>query len=229
MVTRRAVTALFIAAISVSGCQSMRPLPISEPTDYSSATTPIGGLPPASSWPEGVQTVRAYGNTYIEAADKLHRSNYRASDAAFGGGLLGMIGGLTRSPETAVAGALLTGGGNTASERYQYMVQAKNYEKASEAMGCLERSMLLVTQCNSLDLFELNDAVAQIRRKLRNYQASVTLSMPDLTKLEAAVRASGFLETTAGQDRLNARKGNNQKQIVHPLFKAKIDQCLATF
>ena len=95
-----------VIVLTLSGCAGMRPLPVKEPASVVGVKKEWGGLDPALSASEAFDNLEAYGNYYLIEASKLHANNYRASDASFAGALVGIAGGLTKSPQTAIAGVL---------------------------------------------------------------------------------------------------------------------------
>lgn len=121
----------------------------------------------------------------MKHADTLRSHSYSASDVSFSGGLLGIVGGLTKSPETAIAGALLNGSGSTAQARYEYQVQASNYERAAEALYCMRRH--LYPYPGAIDITLANERIDAIRRKLRTVQSQVTLAATNADALKAAL------------------------------------------
>lgn len=171
--------------ICVSGCASMRPLPLQEPTDTNADAYPGGGLNPATRPDEVKRNLKVYADTYLKHADTLRSHSYSASDVSFSGGLLGIVGGLTKSPETAIAGALLNGSGSTAQARYEYQVQASNYERAAEALYCMRRH--LYPYPGAIDITLANERIDAIRRKLRTVQSQVTLAATNADALKAAL------------------------------------------
>lgn len=177
--------AMFALGICLSGCASMRPLPLQEPTDATVEAYPGGGLNPATTPGEVKTNLKVYADTYLKHADTLRSASYSASDVSFSGGLLGIVGGLTRSPETAIAGALLNGSGSTAQARYEYQIQASNYERAAEALYCMRRH--LYPYPGVIDISLANERIDAIRRKLRTVQSQVTLAATNADALKAAL------------------------------------------
>ena len=137
---------------TLSGCASFYPLPIEEPPAKDSSgnrTAPDyqrGGLLPATSINEVIANLKIYGDSYQNTADKLRRNEYVSSDIGLGGAILGVVGGLTKSVETAITGAVIASGSSIVSQRYQFMGQSANYEKASDTMYCMAVSR---PKCNS--------------------------------------------------------------------------------
>ncbi|MDQ3288665.1 MAG: hypothetical protein M3Q42_10490 [Pseudomonadota bacterium] len=185
--------------ICLVGCASTRPLPLREPTDVNAGEYHGGGLSPASTPDEVKRNLKVYADAYLQHADALHSNSYSASDTAFSGGLLGMIGGLAKSPETAIAGALLSGGGNTAQARYQFQVQAANYEKAADALYCMRRH--LYPYPGPIDVGMANDRIDTVRRKLRTAQSKVTLAATDVSALETALKKLIPIEEAATEQK----------------------------
>ena len=234
-----------VIVLTLSGCAGMRPLPVKEPASVVGVKKEGGGLDPALSASEAFDNLEAYGNYYLIEASKLHANNYRASDASFAGALVGIAGGLTKSPQTAIAGALLGGGGSIASDRYKFQVQAQNYEKASDGMFCLRGVLysmhipgkLLVPVDQVLDLAFLNERISEIRRKLRVSQAAVQLTTPDLTKLQKALAdlIESEKEKAAAIQNRRAYAGRNAVMDAalvaagRDYYNAEFSKCVAAF
>lgn len=215
----------------LSGCASMRPLPVREPQTLSDVTEKWGGLPTATGFDGASANLSGYGNYYLMQANGLHASAYRASDAGFAGGLIGMAGGLTKSPQTAIAGAVLGGGGAMANDRYQFQVQAQNYEKAADAMFCMKRvlismgdptNLLGTSTTPVLDVAFLNERIEEVRRKLRKSQATVQLASPDLTKLQATL--ADLIKKKDAKVNSNPSANTIFGQSVSPLVFASVDK-----
>lgn len=242
------LSSLACASLSLallSGCASMRPLPVREPQNLAEVTQEWGGLPPATGYNDASANLTGYGNYYLMQANDLHASHYRASDTGFAGGLIGMAGGLTKSPQTAIAGAVLGGGGAIANDRYQFQVQAQNYEKAADAMFCMKRVLISMDDpANRLgsnrdvifDVLFLNEKVEEVRRKLRKNQATVQLASPDLTKLQATladlikkkdakVQSNPIAMTLFGQTTTALALASVDKEY----FNAELTKCVDSF
>ncbi|GAA5007337.1 hypothetical protein GCM10025793_16860 [Lysobacter lycopersici] len=188
----------------------------------------LSGLNPPTTLNEALSTLKAYSNTYLEAAEKLHSADYWASDASYAGGALGIVGGLTKSPQTAIVGALLNGGGSASSQRYQYAVQATNYEKASDAMLCLRRVIVVSGAKNSesIDYLVLNERIDEIRGRLRQLQANVQLASPDLTKIQDAIKKLMTVpEPKDAKGNLRVTTAEEEREKVN----AELAKCSATF
>ena len=236
---------LLVLLYAVAGCSVMRPLPVIEPAakdKNGNRTTPDyekGGLFPATKLTEAVENLKIYGDAYQAQADNLRSSDYMASDATFFGGVLGVIGGLASSPGTALAGGLTAAGGSLASQRYQYFVQAQNYEKASEAMYCMYRN-LYPNQSLSIPSSFVNETIDEVRRKLRKNQAAVQLVSPNMAELEASLKkvieqkkekenaqiamrrtAAGTPAFTVASQQLN----NAETEVI----KSEVTKCAAAF
>lgn len=214
------VVALTIALLALGGCTAMRPLPVNEPKADAAPDPKKGGLPPARDLEEAKRSLKVYADHYQDEADGLRKNGYVANDVTYFGGALAVLGALVKSPETAIGGALLGGGGTVAAQRYQYVVQAQNYEKASEAMYCIYGALYNKTVALPVDI--VNDAINQVRRKLRKQQASVELSSPSLSQLEEALKKQlAAKSTVAKADDLTA-KANVQKALAdNPAISAQ--------
>lgn len=180
---------IIVIIVLLSGCSSLHPLPVREPPavdDKGNRTTPNnqrGGLFPATNHQEAIDNLKIYSDFYQDESNRLRAKAYGASDTTLAGGIIGIIGGLASSPETAIAGGLLAGGSSIWSERYQFIVQSKNYEKASDSMYCMYRHLYPVNS-GMIPINYINERIYEVRRKLRKAQSSVELISPDLGELE---------------------------------------------
>ena len=231
---KRMIAIAVLSSLVVTGC--MRPLPVREPTP--SELTGFQAAPSLLSSPRGLDEARhqllTYAAVYMDEARKRMELFYKGSDAAMGGGLIGAIGGLTKSPETAVAGVLLSAGGSIPEQRYQMRVQADNYAKAADAMRCLERTLATENQSGSysseIDL--INKHLDRVRVSLRNRQYSIvpaavdTAAYTDALKkeLEARNALDADMDKSRGVSLTDAQRTAEQLKELD----AKLGQCSAT-
>lgn len=137
----RKLVFLAVMVSLLSSCSSFRPLPIVEPPAQDLAkkrTVPDyqrGGLLPAENISEAIENLKIYGDSYQSTSDRLRGDEYTSSDVGFGGGLLGVVGGLAKSFEAAAAGAIIMSGSSVASQRYQFLVQAGTMKR--HRMRCI--------------------------------------------------------------------------------------------
>lgn len=185
-------------AVVISGC--MRPLPIRQvPLEHTTDTKKeaLLGPTPATTLQQLRSNLRSYEVAYTEQADARFERFMKGSDTTAGGGIIGTIGGLTKSPQTSIMGALLGAGGSYAEQRYQLQVQAKNFNRAAKAMQCLGRVMafppgppeisgdaLLIASAVSL----ADDHIDQVKSRLRDAQFAVTPLDVDVEKVRAGIR-----------------------------------------
>ncbi len=150
---RKTIVAIAIVAM-LSGWASFYPLPVNEPKALDENGQRVkpdyqrGGLLPATNIQQAIENTKTYGDAYLEYSDKLCRNEYVSSDTALIGGVLGVVGVIAKSTETAISGAVLASGASIVSERYQFLVQAENYEKASGAMYCMYSNLYPVNGGN---------------------------------------------------------------------------------
>src|SRR5690606_25833040 len=103
---------IFSIIVMFTGCTSFQPLPISEPPAFKSPnvkTSPDfgkGGLLPATSLQEVKDNIKIYADWYLDRALKLRGYEYNASETGFIGGAIGVLGGIAKSSEAAIAGGL---------------------------------------------------------------------------------------------------------------------------
>lgn len=235
-----------IFASTLAGCASFYPLPVKEPPaqdDEGGRTLPDyqrGGLTPATNIQEAIQNLKIYGDSYQTSADGLRKNEYVSSDIGLGGGVVGVVGGITKSVATAISGAVVASGSSIVSQRYQFVVQAANYEKASDAMYCMY-SKLYVANSNGLDVRFVNERIDEVRRKLRKVQSSVQLASPDLSQLELSLKKSIEDGKKKDEAQLEANKmqqaGGTQlisaKAVLDAaeleLLKSDLGKCVASF
>src|SRR5690606_12336522 len=140
------------------------------------------GLTPPITLTGAKDTLYAYANTYTAKSEGLSEARYKADDTAFSGGVLGTIGGLTKSPQVALAGAAAAGGAGLYSQRYALQIQASNYLGAAQAMECMAAVLVYgkggdgteevrdlaepgITDAD-VDFPFLNERINDVRRKL---------------------------------------------------------------
>lgn len=180
-------TVLVLLALCLGACSTFRPLPVNEPATLAEADKTFHGLGHPQDLAGAKEIVYGYANAYMSAAEKLHGASYNAADVTVGGGLLGMIGGLTSSPETAIVGAVASGLSGMTSQRYAFQIQAKNYEGAAETMECMA-DVLAYAKQDEIDFIDLNHRINDVRRKLRQNQAKIDIATTDTSALEAALK-----------------------------------------
>ena len=235
-----------ILASTLTGCASFYPLPVTEPPAKDSSgnrTVPDyqrGGLLPATFINVAIENLKIYGDSYQATADGLRKNEYLSSDIGLGGGALGVVGGLTKSVGTAITGAVFASGSSIVSQRYQFLVQAANYEKASDAMYCMY-SKLYVANSVGLNVGFVNEKIDEVRRKLRKVQSSVQLASPDLSQLESSLKktiedgkktadakaeADGLI-VAGGAKFLSAKAALDAAEL--ELLKSELAKCVASF
>lgn len=206
-----------IAAVILAGCTSMRPLPLQEPSDGDTSASLRNSRGVAKTLDTASETLAVYRNKYYKTADDLRGNDYTSSDITFAGGVIGVLGGLAKSPETALAGGLLASGSSLADKRYSYKVQAENYEKGGDAIHCMYKAFELSGATNATHnsakvLKSLNDNIDNIRQKLRKNQAQITLVTPNREELTKAFSAEKDAESTKNTI-LQAQKFNKEAII----------------
>ncbi|WP_157050639.1 hypothetical protein [Herbaspirillum rhizosphaerae] len=240
-----AISGIFIIFI-LSGCQNLRPLPVREPTPTVDVIDPQtlhvtkvrrepdglqGGLIPAKDLLEAKKNVKIYSDFYNQAFVELKQSSYSIDDTTFLGGLLGVIGGVAKSVETAATGGVIAAGGSVVSSRYSLEVQAANYRSAYTAMRCMWRKISVVSDSEVKGAevaAATNELIDSIREKLRDLQADIKLVSPDLSNLKNALEQyrsaptfvrSGAMEFTSGTSEV----GNTASLI------SDLKTCVAAF
>ena len=182
---------LTVVALFISGCGTLYPLPVKENniSEELEKNNKEYGLPIAKNIEEAKENIKNYADWYFIKSVELKEFQYKAGDTSLGFGIAGLIAGITKSPEGAAAGALLSSVSQMPSDRYHIAVQAANYEKASDTMHCLYRKIVQQDNTNSIpDKNYLNDRIYEVRRKLRKLQSNISLASPDITEMERSLK-----------------------------------------
>lgn len=206
-------------AATLSGCATKNyPVPISEPSATATAT---GGNPPKTT-KELLDIYKIHAEFYQATADDKRKKVYQTNDAGIAGGVIGVIGGLAKSVNAAIAGAFITSGTSIYSEHYNLSTQAANYEKASDAIYCMYNTLFINTLStdSNLDSTELlssgYESLNTVKRKLRQAQINVQIVAPDLNKLSTAISRA-----TEAEDVVRQRLTENKKSKQNPKAIAK--------
>lgn len=195
---------LFFVSLLAS-CTSFQPVPVYTPqisgsgtdikiTDPSSKAKGEAGniksrtLVAITTESNAAAAYKAYADAYLTKAEDIRIAMNNNSDIGFMGGVGTLIAGLTGSPNGAAAGALVTTSSSIPSERYNLLVQAANYEKASDTMHCMYRAIAVETANNRLPTLNfLNEMAYQVHRQLRKAQNSVSLVDVDLKRVKESI------------------------------------------
>ncbi|MEP4098808.1 hypothetical protein [Paraglaciecola sp.] len=225
---RIGLTIILCAFFQLTGCSSMYPLPVDEKNITTELTKRKAnyGLPVATNSTEVIKNLKDYSDWYFLKSNDLRERQFELSDTSLGFGVAGLIAGIAKSPEGAAAGALLASASEMPNDRYQLSVQAANYEKASDTMHCMYRYLVPYKANTNVfpDIDFINDRIYEIRRKLRKAQASVTLTSPDLTELEASLKA--VIEQKPIE--VTAQAAANNKALVDGALASAIATAIAT-
>ena len=204
-------TACLFAVLVSTGCQTLRPLPIHEPKGLLATRAISSGLGTPTDLKSARQTLWAYEAAYGEKADALYTAKYQTDDGSFAGGLLGIVGGLTKSPDTAILGTIVAGGSSTTAQRYSLLIQATNYSNAASAMECMSGVLAFPKADDEIDYPTLGQRISDVRRKLRSSQAQIDLAKTDSSALEAAIKAK--LEAIAAQEKAEEEKKKAEQKL----------------
>lgn len=190
-----------LCALTLTGCiKNVRPLPVSQTsTKYTTSELQklIAGNLPAADLETAKNFLRDYEIAYVEQADARITRYYKGSDTGIAGGIVGMLGGLTKSPQTAIAGLLINAGGNLEEQRYQLRVQAGNFNKAANAMRCMQRALIpdpipdeLKGDAGTKTIFtqQVNDHIDRIKMRLRDQQFSITPNPVNTDQIREAIQ-----------------------------------------
>jgi hypothetical protein len=238
-----------VVTLFLLGCVSNYPLPVKEPpaqdskkksTEASLTSEPTdpeenrtepdyqsGGLTPAKTLEQAARNLKIYGDSYQKSAENLMRNEYISSDVGYGGGVIGVIGGLVKSFQTTIAGALAATGSSIASNRYQLTVQAKNYERAANAMHCMYTALYPQTDLG-LEVHYVNENIDKVRRDLRKAQYSVQLLSPDINLLKEVLGKKEASEKALADARQNKAKPDDLKAAEIKVLKDRLNECVVT-
>ncbi len=210
MIVRTKFILAVVAVATLSGCSSMRPIPVIQVrTDKITDTT------------TAIAAMKKLSDEYQDKADELAGDNYLASDITFGGGVVAAVGGLIKSTATAMTGVAAAGGGSFATERYVYEVQSQNYERAADAFDCMLAVLIPNESVSGVSATFLIRQIDKVKKSLRKAQRDTKLQMPDIGKLKEAI------EKTRQAD-ANAKK----LRLVIPdaqLVETQVAECAAAF
>lgn len=211
---------LALLAVAATGCQTLRPLPIHEPEGLLTTRAVSSGLGTPTDLTSARQTLWAYEAAYGEKADALYMAKYQTDDGSFAGGLLGVVGGLTKSPDTAILGTIIAGGSSTTAQRYSLLIQATNYANAASAMECMSSVLAFPSSNDEIDYPTLAQRISDIRRKLRSSQAQIDLAKTDSSALEAAIKAK--LEAIEAQKKAEEEAKKARQKLENALNDQRI-------
>lgn len=218
--------------VMLSGCST--PLPIVD------RTTPNGDFPfgDVGSFDKVKAKFKDYYLLYSDEAQSKRVVAQRASETGFYGAIVGVLGGLAKDFDTAATGALVGAGAGLYNDRYRLQVQAANYETAADAMFCMYRASVDISDKNLKHLIFMNqpaeiairdialDGFISVRGKLYKLQASFVLGQPDPNRLKAALNApQSDPATKKGTQTLASDDATVQALL--PDYKNKLDQCFA--
>lgn len=211
---------LVMLVATLAGCASVYPVPVKEP-GLTSNNVPLPAPANLSielnptNFDAALASIASWARWYTHQADNLRLREYRSGDVALLGGLIGVAGGLAESAALGLSGAVIAGGASIVSKRYVFVVQARNYEKASGAMHCLGDA--LADDSQKLTTPNLITArINQVRRKLRELQGSVQLAEVDLDAFETALREADEAEQEQQTAEANAQQALVQAQNLAP-------------
>ena len=233
---------IILPLILLTACQNLHPLPVDE-VDIENKLNEDDdgkevGLGEASDTDDAIDNMKTYSQWYFKKANELREYAYKADDRSLGFAMAGLVAGVTKSPEGAAAGALLSSVVGMPVDRYQLGVQAANYEKASDVMHCMYRILSPNRQGSLPDVRFLNDKIYEVRRKLRKAQTSVTLVAPDLSELEEHMKeiVNKKKEIAENEEAIakakNAKSNTSQLESAHDAlerkrFEEEVGACVA--
>jgi len=219
--------------VTLTGCST--PLPIVD-RDNPTGTFPFGDV---SSFDNVKAKFKDYYLLYSDEAQTKRIYAQRASETGFYGAVFGVLGGLAKDVDAAITGAVVGASAGLYSDRYRLQVQAANYETAADAMLCMYRASIDISDNNLSNLTFIKqpakiavrdialDGFIAVRGKLYKLQASFALGQPDPNKLKDALNAPKSDTPTKSSDKATLSMEESTIQALLPDYKNKIDQCLA--
>ncbi|MDZ4021504.1 hypothetical protein PssiTeo3_49190 [Pseudomonas sichuanensis] len=247
----------------LTGCVNPYPLPVNEPTENDSVLQPqtgvggggktrpartqreanperLGALAAALKKPETQHDLKLnlmiYRDHYFKVHNDLVTANNAAKDTAVAGGIIGVIGGLTKSASTVYTGSAIAAGSSIYGQRYDFTIQALNYRKASIAMDCMlgvVAPLPDVTPLSNPGITTASENIEEVRRKLYQAQSTVVLKDPDLKQLKEALRAEMdantkfdiYIKNGAAAKAASANLAQEEETLV----LARLDSCTKQF
>ncbi|MFM0557594.1 hypothetical protein P0D69_42650 [Paraburkholderia sediminicola] len=190
--------------VAISGCASPWPIPVDKPSAACLKDKTLATCQNESDHLDTLADVivafRAYAVTWRGSADGKRQDAQASSEVSFYGALVGAIGGIVKSPQTAIAGTAVAAAGGIFSQRYRLDVQAANYDLAANAMQCMyDYSSPLLTGGYTGTNEQRDNALADltlVRNKLRTLQNTFQLGTPDISKLTDALKNQPKLNAT---------------------------------
>lgn len=234
----------------LGGCSSV-PIPVAN--DISETTVDDSKLPQGNltTTANVLSSMRRHSKLYSLEAYKKRRNALISSETTFYSSIVGVVGGLTKSITTAVAGGAGAAGASLYSDRYKLEIQALNYENAADAMDCmiLATEPVSVTQINHYDYLIPDsglqilasehiklvgaNGVMQIRKRLDKLQTRFELGKPEFSKIKEVLsqqKGSSFQksDTETAKMAIPSSEDNTYTYLINE-YKTKIDGCVAAF
>jgi hypothetical protein len=243
------IAMLFAIALLV-GCAT--PLPVAEfdapgtsggrtIASYAARDFPYGEL---KTFAQVQGAMRAYRHLYLEEADKKRLQAQNASEVSFFSSIVGVLGGVAKSQDAALAGGGVAAGAGLYADRYRLTVQAKNYETAAEALECMFQ-ILPEGAAEALAAFQIKGTAAGldsvfrtaaleslffVRSKLRSLQTTFEFGTADVNKLKDALSKKAD-EVEESNDKDAVAKSKSAKFDAEALknYRKDLKACEAKF
>jgi hypothetical protein len=200
---------LYLAGCFVlASCSTALPLPVAEFADDDAFDKAVGrfhGLKRFGTFEGAQKALYAYSVLYQDEATKKRMLAQNLSEFSFYSAFGGVLAGIAKSPQGAIAGGLGGASAGVFSERYNLTVQAANYDLAAEAMRCMlnesknftEEGLAALTFSiagqSVLADSEMRDIAAKnfllVQDRLIKLQSKFVLGTPDLNKLRELAKA----------------------------------------
>lgn len=234
---KHVIAVLMIATLS--GCAST-PLPVQDKPKPATDPFPFGDV---STFDNVNALFKGYHLSYSEEAVKKRTNAQTASETSFYSSVVGVLGGIAGSVPTAAAGGGMAAGAGLYQDRYRLQVQATNYETAADAMWCMYKASMDMSDVG-LAALTLDDKPAAraardialdglllVRGKLYRLQSTFELGKPDPNKLKDAIQApkqkvaeDQSKLTMLGAEQIRAKEAAKANLDE---YKKKIDECTA--
>lgn len=225
-----------IVILLLQACSNLHPIPTTEYIDLTTTQTEISQIDNREDLLDLISKGR---NKFKNQTVYIYKKMYSSSDVSYVGTVAGLLGGVTSSIETVIAGSALTVGGTVIPERYALAVQGDNYKKITRAYSCVLREVNHVDDGN-FNLYEHKKAtiytitliLSELDYALFDRQLRVELTEPSVDALVDAVNTSR--ESNKNSEKIIEAKGNkslvdDDLQIIHQALIDRVRVCAAKF
>ena len=234
------MSALSLASAVLFASTGCTPLPIVDRAESTTADFPFGDI---GTFDKVKAKFKDYYVLYTTKAQDDRVIAQYASETGFYGAVIGVLGGIAKDITAVASGAGIGAGAGLFSDRYRLQVQAANYEAAADAMLCMYRASIDISDAKMEKLVVEDqpatsvirdvavDGFIAVRSKLYNLQANFALGQPDPNKLKDALTAppkdAAPKKNPGGTGFVALDANETTVQELLKGYKNNIDQCLA--